>query len=89
MTISIFLYGATWIYDGMAVIRSLKPQPTFGDFFDSIIKVVTPPKTTSATSIEIIMDCCNKNSIKDSTRQKRGVKGSRVHIISSKLKMPR
>ena len=29
--VSTFIYGATWIYDGMAVIRSLKAQPTFGE----------------------------------------------------------
>ena len=86
--VSNFFPGATWIYDGMAIMRSIKPKSTFGEFFDSFIKLVTPPKSALATSIEIIMDCYYKNSIKDSTRQKRGNTGSRVYITSSKLKMP-
>ena len=59
-SVSNFLPCATWIYDGMAIIRSAKPKTTFGEFLDQIISSATPPKHTLAKSIEIIMDCIMK-----------------------------
>jgi len=39
--VSNFIPGATWIFDGIAIMRSIKPKSTFGEFFDSFLKLLS------------------------------------------------
>ena len=53
-----------WIIDGMAIIRATKPEATYGDFFQTILKSCMPPKDANAISVEIVMDKYRENSVK-------------------------
>ena len=86
-TVNQYIPNAKWIFDGMAIVRSVKPSTTYEEFFKCMLLPFTPPKDSSPKLIEIIMDNYLANSIKESTRQKRG-DGQRVFITGLGQTMP-
>ena len=56
-----YIPNAKWIFDGMAIIQSIKPSTTYKEFFKSLLHAVTPPADSSPISIKIIMDHKIKN----------------------------
>ena len=50
------IINARWIYDAMAMIRSLKPKETYKHFMANLLRLVTPAQQLSPMSIEIIND---------------------------------
>jgi len=65
---------ARWLFDGMAILRQLKPKETFREFFDSLVKPITPIVMYEPLSIEFINDIYINGSTKSQTREKRGEK---------------
>ena len=41
---------------GMAAVQSVKPKETYEAWFKMLIKFITPPNESAASSIDIIMD---------------------------------
>ena len=72
----------------MAAVRVVKPEATNLEFFQKLLKLVTPPKEARALAVEIIMDTYLNESCKSSTRRKRGKESTRVHITGLGQKMP-
>ena len=49
----------------MATIRAAKPEATYGEFFQAILKSCIPPEDANAISVEIVMDNYLENSVKE------------------------
>lgn len=77
-----------WFVDGMLAVNSLKPQPTWKDFADSLLSYCAPKCTLNVRRLSIIFDSYSKSTIKQMTQMKRGYSGNRVFITSLKQKMP-
>ena len=72
---------ARWIYDSMAIIRTLKPKSTYNEILNSFYSIVKP-KGFEELSVEIINDTYLEDSIKNQTRLNRGIKSTRTHVSS-------
>jgi len=72
----------TYIIDGSALIQMLRPEGDIATFEEYISKIVTPyvlRKAPFYKRVDIVFDVYLKNSIKGSTREKRGI-GYRVEV---------
>ena len=78
---------ARWIYDGMAILRILKPKSTYRELMESLINVITPSSRSCPITIEIVNDIYLQDSIKNQTREKRGSTSVRTHLNSLEQKM--
>ena len=79
--------NARWLYDGMAIIRQLKPKATLRQFFESFLKALHPNPQYSPLGIEVVNDVYYETSTKNLIRAKRGEKSTRTHIQSFDQKM--
>ncbi len=80
--------NARWLIDGMAVMRTVKPKQTYGEWMTQLLKFVQPPKETNPLSIELVNDTYLATSIKSSTREKRGEQQQRTYLQGFEQKMP-
>ena len=48
--------NARWIYDGIRLFTTTKPQKTYIEYFRNILKAATPPFGSQSLQIEIISD---------------------------------
>ena len=78
--------NARLIYDALAIMRTLKPCETYESWFLKLYNIRIQ-NTKNPISIELINDKYVKDSIKSSTRIKRGEECKRVHLTSDKQKM--
>ena len=77
-----------WFFDGMAVMRTLKPVSTYKVFADSLITLLTSfTEYCHPTVVGLIDDCYLEDSTKSCTRMGRGKAGSNVKITSINQKM--
>ena len=83
--------GSTWIWDAMALVQVLKPQPTFGMFADSALRsIVSTAKTSKSKVIHFVPDTYQNMSIKNAERARRAVKGALItKIYSEDQKTPK
>ena len=77
-----------WYVDGMLVVNSIEPQPTWKDFADVVLSYCIPKDKLSIRRLSIIFDSYDQSSIKQMTQMKRGYSANRVFITSLKQKMP-
>ena len=49
-------------------IRSVLPSGTYKEWFKTLVKFITPPAETRATSLEIIMETYVEFNVKEATR---------------------
>ena len=49
-------------------IRSVPPSGTYKEWFKTLVKFITPPVETRATSLGIIMDTNVEFNVKEATR---------------------
>ena len=80
--------GAKWIVDGMAIVRSAKPESTYLEYFRKLLIIFLPPRYSQPLTVEIIMDNYIEHSAKECTRRKRGEQSTRIHITGFGQKMP-
>ena len=78
---------ARWIYDGMAILRILKPKSTYRKLMESLINVITPSSRSCPITIEMVNAIYLQDSIKNQTREKRGSTSVRTHLNSLEQKM--
>ena len=65
--------SAVWICDASRVIRCVAPAETYQEFFDALIKRMTPSEDSEQLSVHIILDkYVGKDSTKSCTRNARG-----------------
>ena len=84
-----FPTNSKWIYDGMAVMRAIKPRKTYFEWCVEILRYIKPPENANATSVDIVMDMYVEKSVKEGTRRQRGCKpGPRVHVSGLHQNMP-
>ncbi|KAL2104338.1 hypothetical protein ACEWY4_001206 [Coilia grayii] len=83
--------GSTWVWDGMALVQTMKPQPTFGMFADSILRMMVSVATaTSSKVVHFVPDTYRTVSIKNAERDRRAVKGRQVlKIYAEDQKIPK
>ena len=74
-----------WIYDGMAILRILKPKNTYRELMESLINVITPPSRSCPITIEMANDIYLQDSIKN--QEKRGSTSVRTHLNNLEQKM--
>ena len=60
--------GKHWIFDGMAVIRAMKPKSNWGTFTESFIKACTPTRESNPISMAIIMDTYDEGRVKEMSK---------------------
>ena len=81
---------ARWIFDGMALFRSVKCARTYREYFINVLRTAVPPAGARPIQIEIVNDQYFDVSTKDDTRLSRGegVVSRRVRISSVDQHMP-
>ena len=84
---------AVHIYDGMATVRSVQPQKTWGDLWRVLLKCYTPNEAHMPSKVHIVFDNYTDNaqfSVKQTKRKSRagGVEGKRVYIGTDSQEMP-
>ena len=80
-------HSASWIVDTMSVIRTMKPEKTFKDFFRKLMNIVSPPSSYQPKRLELVNDVYKNSSIKSMTRLKRGENAQRTHVNSIQQNM--
>ena len=81
------LFYARWIYNGMAILRILKPKSTYRELMESLINVITPSSRSCPITIEMVNYIYLQDSMKNQTRKKRGSTSVRTHLNSLEQKM--
>ena len=84
---------AVHIYDGMAIVRGVEAQKTWGDLWQVLLKCFIPNKTHIPSKVHVVFDNYTDNmtfSVKETKRKSRaaGTEGKRVHIGSDSQEMP-
>ena len=74
-----------WLIDGMAAVRSIPSQQTWGEYADTLLKFCWPPIQSKSLQLGIIFDSYTTTTTKELTQRRRGVSGRRTHEKS----MPR
>ena len=75
-TVSDIPDGSVWIWDAMALVQQLKPQPTFGLYADHVLRtLVQSAKATKSTEIHFVCDTYSDLSIKNAERSRRAEQG--------------
>eukprot|EP00057_Strongylocentrotus_purpuratus_P019489 XP_011673963.1 PREDICTED: uncharacterized protein LOC105442958 [Strongylocentrotus purpuratus] len=89
-TIEDIPFGSTWVWDAMALIRSIKPPSTFGQFADQVLKIlVKQAKMNKSKIVHFVPDRYKSKSIKNAERGRRAVEGSQLtKIFSGDQKIP-
>ncbi len=72
--------NAAWIFDGMAILRSVKPKNTYREWLLQVLKTVTPDKAVHPKKIEVVFDNYSENSTNIGYREKWGTSARRVHL---------
>ena len=82
--------GSTWIWDAMALIQSMKRQPTFEKFADAVLQVLLKnARKTNSKFVHFVPDQYWENSIKDAERNRRGAdKLVEINIYKPDLDTP-
>ncbi len=63
--------GAVWIWDAMALVQQLKPQPTFGLYADHVLRtLVNSAKANKTTEFHLVCDAYRNQSIKNAERSR-------------------
>ena len=75
-------HNASWIVDTMSIIRTMKPEKTFKDFFRKLMNIVSPPSSFQPKRLELVNDVYKNRSIKSMARLKRGENAQRTHVNS-------
>ena len=83
------LLSATWIVDGMAVIRSMNPKVNWGKFCEAFIDNCMPPENLVPAKLEIVMDTYDEGRIKEMTQKRRGTTNRRIVIEGADQAMPK
>ena len=82
--------NAVHIYDGMAIVRSVPSQKTWGDLWKVLLKCFTPEAEHLPAKVHIIFDNYMDDqiySVKATKRADRG-EGKRLHIGSDSQEIP-
>ena len=77
-----------WLIDGMAAVRSIPSQQTWGEFTDILVKFCLPPSQSKSKQLGIIFDSYSTATTKQLTQRHRGTSGRRIHIKSPEQSMP-
>ena len=65
--------GSIWVWDAMALVQSMKPQPTFIKFAEAVLRVLlTNARITNSMFVHFVPDQYLENSIKNTERNRRG-----------------
>ena len=80
------LFYARWIYNGMAILRILKPKSTYRELMESLINVITPSSRSCPITIEMVNYIYLQDSMKNQTKDKRGSTSVRTHLNSLEQK---
>ena len=80
--------GASWLVDGMATIRSLKPKETYEDWITGFLKFITPSEVAHPAILEMVNDTYPKLSAKSGTRIHRGEEFQRTFVEGVGQEMP-
>ena len=78
-----------WLIDGMAAVKSIPSQKTWGEYADILLKFCLPPIQSKPLQIGIIFDSYNIATTKQLTQRRRGVSSRRTHITSTEQSMPK
>ena len=81
--------GAFWIVDGMAVVRTIPPKNTWGEYAKAFFSFCTPSRDSSPLRLDIIFDCYKESNIKQLTQLRRGMPGRQTFLTSPQQNMPR
>lgn len=64
--------GTVWIWDDMALVQQLKPQPTFGLYADHVLRTLaSSAKATMSTELHFVCDTYRNQSIKNAERSQK------------------
>ena len=77
----------TWLVDGMAVVRSMKPKNTYQKFYESLLNFITPDTKYEPKGIVFCSDVYKVRSVKDGCRTDRGLPGPRICIDGFEQRM--
>ena len=78
-----------WLIDGMAAVKSIPSQKTWGIYADILLKFCLPPSQSKPLQIGIIFDYYSTATTKQLTQRRRGVSGRITHITSPEQSMPK
>ncbi|KAL2102045.1 hypothetical protein ACEWY4_003806 [Coilia grayii] len=83
--------GSVWIWDAMALVQQLKPQPTFGQYADHVLRtLVHLAKETNSTELHFVCDTYTNLSVKNAERSRRAEQGyQRIKIYGDEQKTPK
>ena len=62
------------------MIRTLKPDKTYNDYYEKIINFVTPHSSLQPKEIHMVCDTYVIEGIKESIRRRKGTSGPKVSI---------
>ena len=71
-----------WIYDVGKVVRTQPPEKTYREYFNKILKKMTPPIEANAIAVHLSVDKYIEDSTKSSARANRGENESARSIIT-------
>ena len=80
-------HKASWMVDTMSIIRTMKPEKTFKDFFKKLMSIVSPPSSYQPKRLELVNDVYKNRSIKSMTRLKREENAQRTQVNSIQQNM--
>ena len=63
---------ASWLRDGLAAVQSLESKDTYGEWIESLIPFIIPPKLTECILVRMVNDTYRELSTKNNTRNQRG-----------------
>ena len=78
-----------WLIDGMAAVKSIPSQMTWGEYADILLKFCLPPRQSKPLRIGIIFDSYSIATRKQLTQRRRGVSDRITHITSPEQSMPK
>ena len=74
--VSVIPDGSVWIWDAMALVQQLKPQPTFGLFAEHVLRtLVQSAKATKSTEVHFVCDRYSNLSVKNAERGRQSEQG--------------
>lgn len=70
--------GSVWIWDTMALEQQLKPQPTFGQYADHVLRtLIHSAKETKSTELHFVCNTYTNLSVKNAERSRWAEHGYR------------
>ena len=82
-------HRGNWLIDGMAAVKSVPAQQTWGEYAEALFKFCLPLSDSKPLHLGIIFDSYNAVTTKELTQRRRGIPGRRTHITSSEQSMPK